>query len=181
MLLMGDGVRRTQMGNNNAYCQDYEMSWFDWDGLDREWDLWCFIRKLINLTQGLKLFSHQHLLTVTYASLEPHLVWHGIKLGQPDWSPNSHSLAFSLRHPSAGEHLHIMLNAYWESLKFELPPLGEGEAWYSTIDTALPLSQIACNLEEATLVKTQHYKVEARSCVVLITKPLDREQESPVY
>jgi len=181
MFLMGDGIRRTQKGNNNAYCQDNELSWFNWDGLDKESDLWCFIRKLINFTKKRELFRHQHLLTVTYASLEPHVVWHGTKLGQPDWGENSHSLAFSLRHPSAGEHLHVMLNAYWEALEFELPPLGETERWYCYIDTSLPLSQNVCDLEEAHLVPTTHYLVEARSSVVLMSRPVYREQGSPIH
>ena len=180
MLMMGDDIRRTQQGNNNAYCQDNELSWFDWSGLDRQWDLWCFIRKLINFTQSLKIFSHHHLLSVTYASHQPHLVWHGVKLGYPDWSVNSRSLAFSLRHPSAGEHLHIMLNAYWEDLSFELPLLGKSENWYSIIDTSLPLNQIACNLEEANLVETEYYLVEKRSCVVLMSKANHREQPNPI-
>ena len=181
MLLMGDDIRRTQQGNNNAYCQDNELSWFDWSGLDRQWDLWCFIRKLIKFTQGLRIFSHHHLLTVTYASHDPHLVWHGVKLGHPDWSANSHSLAFSLRHPAAGEHLHIMLNAYWANLSFELPLLGKSENWYSIVDTSLPLNQIACNLEEATLVETENYLVEARSCVILMSKSNHREQSKPIH
>ena len=181
MLLMGDGVRRTQKGNNNAYCQDNELSWFNWDALDKHPDLWCFIRKLIHFTSGLKLFSHQNLLPVTYASLQPHLVWHGTQLGQPDWSDNSHSLAFTLRHPSAGEHLHIMLNSYWKALEFELPPLSEQERWYSIIDTILPLEELACDINSSILVKGQHYKVEARSCVVLMSKLRRREQESALF
>jgi len=179
MLLMGDDIRRSQKGNNNTYCQNNELSWFNWDGLEDQWDLWCFIRKLINFTQGLKVFSQQRLLEVTYASHEPHLVWHGVKLGNPDWSENSHSLAFSLRHPEAKEHLHIILNAYWESLEFELPPLEENEYWYCIIDTSLPLNQIACNLEEATLVEAPTYLVEPRTCVVLMLKHRLGEQKNP--
>jgi len=99
MLLMGDEVRRTQKGNNNAYCQDNQLSWFDWSAVEQEFDLWCFVRRLIDFNKKLALFRQEKLLEVTYTSLEPHLSWHGVQLSKPDWSEDSRSLAFSLRHP----------------------------------------------------------------------------------
>ncbi|MEA5535450.1 glycogen debranching protein GlgX [Crocosphaera sp. XPORK-15E] len=173
MILMGDEVRRTQKGNNNGYCQDNELSWFDWDAVEKEYDLWCFIRRLIHFTQGLELFRQEGRLEVTSASLHhPHISWHGFKLGQPDWSDYSHCLAFSLRHPEADEYLHVMFNAYWELIDFELPLLGHGDCWYRIIDTALPLNQTFCELESASQVKTETYPVKARSCVVLMVHPI---------
>ena len=103
MILMGDEIRRTQQGNNNTYCQDSELSWFDWSQVDQQFDLWCFLRRLVDFTQSLEIFRQEVRLQVAYASLEPHMSWHGLKLGQPDWQASSHSLAFSLRHPIAGE------------------------------------------------------------------------------
>jgi glycogen operon protein len=167
MLLMGDEVRRTQRGNNNAYCQNNVLSWLDWQQVDRQFDLWCFVRRLINFTQGLELFRQEKRLEVTEASPHPHLSWHGVKLAEPDWSYHSHSLAFSLRHPQAQEYLHVMLNAYWEPLEFELPPPGRGKCWYRAIDTALPLPEAACELGAASPYKSKVYRVEARSCVAL--------------
>jgi isoamylase len=172
MFLMGDEVRRSQKGNNNGYCQNNELSWFDWSGLDNRWDLLCFVRRLIHFTQGLQLFHQDRLLEVTYGSHKPHIIWHGVELGQPDWSEDSHSLAFSLRHPEADEHLHIMLNAYWEALDFELPLLGHGDGWHRVVDTALPLEGTFCDLDAAPLIKTNEYRVEARSSVVLIVKSI---------
>ncbi|ACK72165.1 glycogen debranching enzyme GlgX [Gloeothece citriformis PCC 7424] len=172
MLLMGDEVRRTQRGNNNSYCQDNELSWFNWDEVNRQFDLWCFVRRLIHFTQGLKLFSQESLLKVSYSSFDPHLGWHGAKLGEPDWSNYSRSLAFSLRHPEAGEYLHVMLNAYWKPISFELPIIGRGECWHCVIDTTMSLPDAMCDLEAAIPVQDKHYLVEARSCVVLIVKPL---------
>ncbi len=171
MLLMGDEVRRTQQGNNNAYCQDNEVSWFDWDAVDREFDLWCFVRRLIEFSQSLELCRQERLLQVAYTSQNPHISWHGVNLGEPDWSDYSHTLAFSWRHPQADEYIHVMLNAYWESLEFELPLLGHGDNWYCVLDTAAPLSETFCELDVAIPVQDSHYLVKARSCVVLIVKP----------
>ena len=170
MVLMGDEVRRTQHGNNNAYCQNNELSWFDWSAVDREFDLWCFFRRLIDFTQNLELFSQETRLEVSYGTHSPHLSWHGVDLCQPDWSDSSHSLAFSMRHPDAGEYLHIMLNAYWEPLDFELPVLGRGERWYRVIDTQLPLAETFCQLDATTEVKGDYYRVGERSSVVLMVK-----------
>ena len=66
------------------------------------------------------------------------LTWHGVHLSQPDWSDDSHSLAFSLHDPLGGDYLHIILNAYWEPLTFELPPLPVDQRWHRLIDTAQP-------------------------------------------
>lgn len=173
MLLMGDEVRRTQRGNNNAYCQDNDLSWFHWDEVDKQFDLWCFVRRLIYFVQHLQLFQQSDVLEVIdYGKYcdRPHLVWHGTELGEPDWSEDSLILAFSLQDPSAKEYLHVMFNAYWESLDFELPPLAQNQQWYRVIDTTIPLSKTVCDLEAVTLIKTPKYSVQARSCVVLIAK-----------
>ena len=171
MLLMGDEVRRTQLGNNNAYCQDNQLSWFDWSLVSKHHDLLRFVKKLIHFIQGLAIFRQEKFLEVTHASLEPHLVWHGVYLGQPDWGEDSHTLAFSLHHPGIGEHLHVMLNAYWESLNFELPPLELGNYWHRIVDTALSAPDDFSDLEAAAKIDEENfYSVTARSCVVLMEK-----------
>ena len=171
MMLMGDEIRRTQRGNNNVYCQDNELSWFNWDGVEKEYDLWCFVRRLIYFTQGLELFNQEQRLEVAYNSPNhPHISWHGVKLGQPDWSDYSRCLAFSLRHPEKHEYLHVMLNAYWEPLEFELPWLENGESWYRVLDTSLPLNETFCELEVAVEITTQNYTANGRTCVVLMAK-----------
>ena len=168
MLLMGDEVRRSQKGNNNAYCQDNELSWFDWSCLEKHADLLRFVKGLIHFTQSLEIFQQEKLLQVTYSSWTPHVVWHGVQLGQPDWGYNSHSLAFTLRCPIHNERLHVMLNAYWEPLTFEIPPLGSGERWHRIVDTALPSPEDFCDRETAPSIEGDGYRVEARSSVVLM-------------
>ncbi|MGF1541744.1 MAG: glycogen debranching protein GlgX [Pleurocapsa sp.] len=168
MLQMGDEVQRTQLGNNNAYCQDNNLSWFDWDLVNKQEGLLRFVKKLIHFIQKLDIFRQEKFLEVTNASNEPHLIWHGIYLGQPDWGEDSHSLAFSLSHPSSGEHLHVMLNAYWEFLNFELPPLDPGNYWHRIIDTALPAPNDFTDLEAAVKIERDNYSVSSRSAVVLM-------------
>lgn len=170
MILMGDEVRRTQDGNNNAYCQDSELSWFDWSQVDREFDLWCFLRREIAFIQSLEIFRQETRLMVGQSLTKPHLIWHGVHLEQPDWSEDSHSLAYSLRHPTAGEYLHVIFNAYWEPLAFELPALNPDQCWYRVVDTALPLPTAFCELEAASPHLEGEYRADARSFAALIAR-----------
>ena len=172
MLLMGDEVRRTQLGNNNAYCQNTELSWFDWSGLEKNSYLLRFVKGLIHFIQSLEIFQQESFLQVTYGSQKPHIVWHGTSLGQPDWSFDSHSLAFTLRHPKAKEHLYVILNAYQEPMTFELPPLGQAERWHRIVDTALPAPDDFCEVSAAPPVEGDKYLAKARSSVVLMVRSI---------
>jgi isoamylase len=169
MLLMGDEVRRTQRGNNNAYCQDNEISWFDWQATETQADLLRFVRGLIHFTQAREVFREERFWEAT-AGEAPHITWHGVKLEQPDWGYGSHSLAFTLHHPASGDHLHVMLNAYWESLAFELPPLPPRTRWHRIVDTALPSPEDFKEPGLAPPVKGHRYKVEARSSALLMAR-----------
>jgi glycogen operon protein len=166
MLLMGDEVRRSQQGNNNAYCQDNEISWFDWNCVEKHAHVFRFVQQLIRLTQSLQLFAEEHYLYVDEHPDHPYLIWHGVKLGQPDWSPDSRSLAFTLYHPPAREQLHVIVNAYWEALTFELPAVSqEDEPWRRCIDTFLDSPDDICDRANAPLVKDATYLVQPRSVV----------------
>jgi isoamylase len=97
MILMGDEVRRTQNGNNNAYCQDNETSWFDWTLVAKHADVHRFV-KLISAHRLMRDFGPE----LQGVSLNQLLrtadrAWHGVKLGKPDWSVSSHSLASACR------------------------------------------------------------------------------------
>ena len=171
MLLMGDEVRRTQRGNNNAYCQNNDMSWFDWTALERERDLLRFTQGLIHLIQGLKIFRVEHRLRVTSTwHHEPHLVWHGCHLGQPDWSDHSHSLAFTLRYPDAGEQLHAIFNAYSQPLSFEIPSLDSHEGWHRIVDTARDAPEDFYYPEASPPLENKTYTASAHAAVVLISR-----------
>ena len=164
MFLMGDEVRRTQQGNNNAYSQDNELSWFDWSLVDTHRDLWRFVSGLLRFRQGSQLFRDRR---YWFEPGGTGIVWHGVRLGQPDWGENSHSLAFELTHPTAQNHRYVILNAYWEPLEFELPQLSEGRRWARLVDTGLAPPQDFTNPAEALPDDTPTYLAQSRSAVVL--------------
>ncbi len=170
MLLMGDEVRRTQNGNNNAYCQDNDISWFDWDLIQKNQNILQFIKHLIKFSQSLQLLSEERFLKTNKNQHLPYCIWHGVKLGKPDWSWNSHSLAATLVHPNADEHLHIMLNSYWKPLNFRLPNLKNQEKWQRIVDTSLPHPNDFSAIEAENFVENSHYILSERAVAVFFSK-----------
>src|SRR5262245_41080845 len=169
MITMGDEVRRTQGGNNNAYCQDNETSWFDWSLVAKHADVHRFVslltarRLLRDLEPRRQRISLNHLLQETTKA------WHGVKLDQPDWSHTSHSLAFAAEIRRDHLLMHLILNAYWEPLDFELPPADPDSPspWRRWIDTSLDAPDDIVPWRTAPLVPGLTYRAESRSVVVL--------------
>ena len=179
MLLMGDEVRRTQKGNNNAYCQDGEISWFDWSLLERHADVHRFVKLLSTFRQRRDVLAETGVLTLNQLLQRAKIQWHGVALDRPDWSESSHSLAFTLRSLRGRFLLHGMLNAYWEPLRFELPPVPveTQEHWRRCIDTALDSPHDIYFSENAPVVQETTYVVRERS-VVLLSLALEVDGES---
>jgi glycogen operon protein len=171
MILMGDEVCRSQRGNNNAYCHDNDLSWFDWRALEHHAAFLRFVRGVIGFTQGHDIFREERFWVALDGAHEPHLNWHGIRLHAPDWSEHSRSLAFTLHHPGNRLHLHVMLNAYWEALTFDLPPLPHQTPWLRVVDTALPAPDDFHDLPDAPPVVGTRYRVEARAVALLACVP----------
>jgi isoamylase len=170
MLLMGDEVRRTQHGNNNGYCQDNDISWFDWNLLERHADIHRFVKALIAFRQRRDVVAEGAKLSLNQLLQRARLEWHGITLNHPDWSEHSHSLAFTFRSLHTRFLIHGMLNAYWERLTFELPPVPaeSQQCWRRCVDTALASPDDFCPWETAPFVEQPLYVVQPRSVVVLM-------------
>ena len=165
MLTMGDEVRRTQQGNNNAYCQDNDISWFDWRLLDRHADLHRFVR-LLNAYRQRETAGATASLTQLIERAR--IRWSGVDLDRPDWSDHSHTLAVTLESQRGPFLVHAIFNAYWEPLAFELPPAPTGEhVWRRCIDTALASPDDICPIAEASAVTGARYVAQPRSVVVL--------------
>ena len=97
--------------------------------------------------------------------------WHGVKLGHPDWSATSHSIAFTVEIRREKMLVHLILNAYWQPLDFELPRLdsGVGNRWRRWIDTALDSPHDIVEWDRAESVPGYAYRAESRSVVMLVT------------
>ena len=176
MLLMGDEVRRTQRGNNNAWDQDNETSWFDWTLVAKHADVHRFLRLLNAHRLMSDLEPEFQRRTLNQLLREANRSWHGVKLGEPDWSVHSHSLAASLV-CRGNLRFHAMLNAYWESLEFELPSLGgHADSWHRWIDTSLDSPDDIVEWRAAPAFEGRAYLVGPRSVVVLFAWDGDRPE-----
>ena len=167
MLLMGDEVRRTQRGNNNAYCQDDDMSWFDWTLVEQHKDIHRFTQLLLARRVLRTAAAEQQRISVTELLRHATHAWHGVNLWRPDWAPNSHALALGADMPSAGLKLHLIMNAYWEALEFALPAPEGGRAWRRWIDTSLDSPNDIVPWQDAPTLTGSSYPAGPRSVVAL--------------
>jgi glycogen operon protein len=170
MLLMGDEVRRTQRGNNNAYCQDNEISWFDWSQVQKHADVHRFVQHLIVGRLNRDLSAKDPRWTLDEVLRRVTVEWHGVHLQQPDWSDASHCISVTIRSLTKRIVTHLMMNAYWESLEFEIPPVdvpGQ-DGWRRWIDTSLPSPDDISDWRVGEVMRDRAYSVQPRSVVVLI-------------
>jgi isoamylase len=170
MFVMGDEVRRTQLGNNNAYCHDTDINWFDWSLLSKHQDVHRFVKLLI-ARRLLRDTTAEHQRTTLAERIGKGVKgWHGVKLNQADWSDHSHSIALSVELPRENLLVHFIFNAYWEMLNFELPRVENGNPWRRWIDTFLPTPEDIVPWQEASSVAGPTYRAGPRSVVALWAK-----------
>ena len=171
MFVMGDEVRRTQGGNNNAWCQDNPIGWFDWtqtqteSGMLRFWSELIAFRKTHPAVHRARFFSG----AVNERGMKD-ISWHGTTLNEPGWNdPHARALAWTVAGSLAHSDIHVMVNMYWEPLTFEIPQIYE-RAWYTAVNTALPSPQDINAPGNEVLVNSHHVEVSGRSIVVLISR-----------
>jgi glycogen operon protein len=151
MLLAGDERGHTQQGNNNAYCQDNEITWLDWHSADAA--LTGFTRRVLALRAAHSVFRRRHFFSGTAADPRdlPDIAWlsdEGHEIAPAQWAdPGLHHLAVFLngdlapRRGRHGEHLRsgtflVLLNAHWTPVAFRVPPSRYGDAWRVVLDTS---------------------------------------------
>jgi glycogen operon protein len=173
MLLGGDELGRTQHGNNNAYCQDNAISWFDWSSPDEQ--LLGFTRKLIALRRAHPVLRRSRFLTGVEAT---ELRWYtptGAEMSPSDWGdPAARSIAVYLDGaddpdratdgtPLVDDDFLLLINAWWQPLDFALPATRAGQTWSPEIDTYEPSG----TAPPAIITVGEHITVRPRSIIVL--------------
>lgn len=171
MILSGDEVRRTQKGNNNGYCQDNEINWFDWELIEKNADVFRFFKLMIDFRRRYgslcrRGFFNGEINERGVADIS----WHGTKLFQPGWGdPNARSLACTLGGFKGKPDIHIILNMYWENLEFEIPQI-QGRKWYKVVDTAETSPLDILDPCQEVMISGNSYFAKDRSVVVLISE-----------
>jgi glycogen operon protein len=175
MLLAGDEIGRTQQGNNNAYCHDSELSWFDWDLVGENADLLRFVRCAIAFRRVHRVLRRaQYPAEYSSDGLFPAVSWHGVHAWTPDWAPHSRLVAVMLYDRDGGRDdcVYIAVNSYWQDLTIELPELPGQLAWHLFADTKAPAPQDVYELGQEPLLPDQtRVDLGPRSVLVLVARP----------
>ncbi len=175
MLLGGDEVLRTQKGNNNAYCQNNELGWFDWTLLEKNQETLLFVKEMISFRKRHPSLMRNKFLTgnKTPGLRLPDISWHGLNLYDPEWDdPDSSFLRFTLAGLSDQEpDIHVIMNMSSEPALIDLPNVS-GLEWTRVIDTAALSDDYYKSGNKDISAKNHQCMVEKRSVVVFEGKPL---------
>ena len=180
MFVAGDEFRRTQNGNNNAYCQDNEISWVDWTLEEKNRNLVRFTKELIKFRKSHPIFSRFHFFGETENEKKNgvDLVWYDFDGRVPDWSKINRFLAchiFGSRYKNEdgiiGSDLYVGINTNRHDTTVILPTLENGKNWSRVVDTSFPGGEDILELGKEEVILTQRrYIIPANSIVVLCSK-----------
>ena len=177
MILGGDEFARSQRGNNNAYCQDNEISWFDWTVGSANRDIFEFFQKAIAFTRRFSVLQRRKFFLGKDLDDDqvPDLTWFAPDLGPPQWQDAGvRTLCYQLDASEEGsdvevERLFFILNSNVEAQWVKLPSLESGHTWNRAIDTSLPRGADFAEPGQETLIDPpDHYIANPRSTVVLL-------------
>lgn len=170
MILGGDEFCRTQQGNNNAYCQDNELSWFNWNMVEQNADMISFVHRAIGLRRTSTFFARKEFLAGTNTPTgKPDIHWYNPDGTVPDWTKLNRYLGWSM--PFGKDNMiFISINTDFHDMLVILPPT-EGKQWYRIADTSIDSKDaIMKKGEEESLLHQTRYVVPAGSMVILISK-----------
>ena len=177
MLLAGDEFLRTQKGNNNAWCQDNDISWIDWRLRETNADFFRFTTMLIALRRHHPALRRRDFLrgTGTEGNLRPDVIWHGVEPFAPDFSQRSKTLAFCLDGTQTLRELdrdfYVACNAWIDAIAFRIPRSPNGKPWRRAIDTSLLSPLDILGPDEGPVIPAElPYHLAAHSMIVLISE-----------
>lgn len=179
LILMGDEVGHSKQGNNNTYCQDNELSWFNWKLLEENHDLFRFFQQCI-------AFRHAHPILRNRAHFQhrdavgsgyPDISWHSEEAWRPNWASYARTLAFMLcgQHTEDGDapddYIYVAMNMHWECHLFDLPRLPVGKNWYLFANSSAPPPYDICEIGNERLIRKQNqFMMEPRSVAICVGK-----------
>jgi glycogen operon protein len=190
MLLHGDELGRTQQGNNNAYCQDGEISWVNWDQIGDEKELLAFVRRLIALRQNHPVFRRRNFFqgrSIKGAGIKD-ILWlrpDGREMTDEEWNQeHAKTLGLFLSGSAVDEidergqlitdeNFVLLMNANHEEVPFALPTVASGMVWIALIDTSVECSRAPGTAHEPMTT----YPLQPRSLVLLVERQRDQSRQ----
>lgn len=169
LMLGGDEMRRTQNGNNNAYCQDSEISWFDWNLAEKNKGLVRFTSLMINLRKNHKVFSRKAFFGTSNSASE--IIWFDPSAKTPDWSKLNRFLGFKLTGNDEDNDFYVATNMDIYDLTITLPALSGDKKWYRVVDTSFDSpDDILESGQEELLQEQKRYVLVSGTSVILMSK-----------
>lgn len=178
MLLMGDEIGRSQRGNNNTYCQDNELSWFDWSMIEQNQDLYQFARAVIEFRRRHPVLRGGHFLRGQDYNNKgcQDISWYGVRGIHPNWGKDNRALAFMLCGDYAkgglwkDDHVYVAMNMFWEDRTFNVPAAPNGATWHLFVNTSNDKQSAYYPGTEPRLTDQTKVRVKAYSVAVLVGK-----------
>lgn len=170
MLLGGDEMARTQGGNNNAYCQDSPISWYNWELANKNQGLVRFTKGLIELRKSHPVFTRTKFFQANYdKTVIPEISWYDMNAKNPDWNKQKRFLGFKLNGTELNDDdFYIATNTDIYDLTITLPAPPAGSKWYVIADTALPSPEDILSPEKAELLRDQRRYVLISGATVIL-------------
>jgi glycogen operon protein len=175
MLLYGDEMRRSALGNNNTVYQDNKLNWLNWELLKEHREIYRFTKHIIAFRKQHSIIRRWRYMTSEgdETPILRNITWHGVEPEKPDFSGTSRFLAWTLEAFETEERwdvpIYVASNAFWEPIEVDLPEQ-EGRRWYRVVDTSLPEGEDIVPQEEAAFLPDLSYEVQPRSTIVLIAR-----------
>lgn len=173
MLLSGDEFANTQWGNNNAYCQDNEISYLDWTFLDKNRDLFEYVKNLISLRKEYPVLRESSFDFGFNGTGYPELSFHSPKAWQLDERAPTLNFAYMYAqdHVRAGtkkdSFIYVAVNAYWEDCYYELPVIPDGMNWYVRLNSC---GELRAAGKERKADDQRGFLLGQRACAVYLAK-----------
>ncbi|MEC4685059.1 MAG: glycogen debranching protein GlgX [Nitrospirota bacterium] len=162
MLLGGDEFRRTQKGNNNAYCQDNEISWYDWQLLRKNQEIYRFAREMIAFRKEHKVLSREKFYT------DRDILWFNHNGGSPDWGYSSRSFGCIILAGEEEEDLCLLFNADPVEKSFLIPPAPSTGKWHVRVDTSRDTPEDIHEAGKEAEALKEGYLLPERSLAILL-------------
>ncbi|OPZ84097.1 MAG: Glycogen debranching enzyme [Firmicutes bacterium ADurb.Bin419] len=177
MILAGDEIGNSQYGNNNAYCQDNDISWIDWSLVEKNSELHNYYQKMIEFRKAHPVLRNKyHFTGYDYmGSGIPDVSWHGVKAWQPSHDSLTLAVMYCGKHAKNGTEkdntIYIAMNMHWEPHGFELPKLPTGEKWYLFANSSMNQGEDIWGVGNEVMLSEQGYIIAApKSVIILVAK-----------
>ena len=177
MILSGDEFANTQFGNNNAYCQDNEISWLNWDLLEENEDIFNYFQSLIEFRKQHPVLRTDHFDTDYNRTGYPEISWHGLELWNFDPTDSTLTMAVLFAGPSdkydteEDQFIYAAINMHWEMHGYELPNLPRGKEWHIVANTGMENPEDVWDVGNEPEVDHQdEVLVGPRSIILLVAK-----------